>query len=386
MSRNRAAVSIALTSRRDEHRSAKRGTRTEIAKGSWRRVSATVAGGAIICAAALFGGIHAQPIVTVVMSGLDNPHGLAFGPEGALYVAEAGRGGDGPCFYNSAGEFRCYGPTGAITRLWKGEQVRVVAGLPSHAPPGGAFAGGPNDIGFQGVGGMFVTMSLGNDPQLVRPHLGPAGNVLGTLLQVNAAGGWRVVADVAAYEAAVDPNGGLIDSNPYGVLAEPESRLVVDAGANALLRIAADGTITTVAVFPSRPNRSTDSVPTAVAAGPDGAYYVGEATGAPFAAGTARIYRVVEGLEPEVYLEGFKMIVDLTFGDDGALYVLQFATGPVFFTGPGELIRVAPDGTRTTVIGGLQFPTSIALDDDGALYVTNRGITPGRGEVLRISQ
>ena len=115
---------------------------------------------------------------------------------------------------------------------------------------------------------MFVAMGLGNDPQLIRPLLGPAGNVLGTLLQVNAAGGWRVVADIAAYEAAVDPNGGLIDSNLYGVLAEAGSRLVVDAGANALFRVAADGTITTVAVFPSRPSRSTDSVPTAVAVGP----------------------------------------------------------------------------------------------------------------------
>ena len=28
---------------------------------------------------------------TVVMSGLDNPRGLAFAPNGALYVAEAGR-------------------------------------------------------------------------------------------------------------------------------------------------------------------------------------------------------------------------------------------------------------------------------------------------------
>jgi hypothetical protein len=357
-----------------------------IIRSTWRRVSAAVTGGAIICAAAMLTGTHAQPIVTVVLSGLDNPRGLAFGPEGALYVAEAGRGGDGPCFFNSAGELRCYGPTGAITRLWHGDQVRVVTGLPSHAPPGGAFAGGVNDISFHGVGGMFVAMGLGNDPAVVRPVLGAAGNMLGTLLQVNAAGGWRVLADIAAYEAAVDPNGGLIDSNPYGVLAEAGSRLVVDAGANALFRVAADGTITTVAVFPSRPNRSTDSVPTAVAVGPDGAYYVGEATGAPFAAGAARIYRVVEGLDPEVYLEGFKMIVDLTFGEDGTLYVLQFATGPVFFTGPGELIRVAPDGTRTTVIGGLQFPTSIAVGDDGALYVTNRGITPGLGEVLRISQ
>lgn len=233
---------------------------------------------------------------------------------------------------------------------------------------------------------MFVAMGLGNDPQLIRPSLGTAGNVLGTLLQVNAGGGWRIVSDIAAYEASVDPNGGLIDSNPYGVLAESGSRLIVDAGANALFRVAADGAISTVAVFPSRPTRTTDSVPTAVAVGPDGAYYVGESTGAPFAAGTARIYRVVDGLQPEVYLEGFKMIIDLAFGDDGTMYVLQFATGPVFFTGPGELIRIAPNGSRSVVLGGLNFPTSIAVGDDGALYVTNRGITPGVGEVLRIAQ
>jgi hypothetical protein len=357
-----------------------------IVRGMWRPLSAAVIGGAIVCPAAMIGGTHAQPIVTVVMSGLDNPRGLAFGPEGALYVAEAGRGGESPCFQNSAGESRCYGPTGAITRLWHGEQVRIVTGLPSHASPGGAFGGGVNDISFHGVGGMFVAMGLGNDPAIVRPVLGAPGNLLGTLLQMNAGGGWRIVADVAAYEAAVDPNGGLIDSNPYGVLAEAGSRLVVDAGANALFRVAANGTITTVAVFPSRPHRNTDSVPTAVAVGPDGAYYVGEATGAPFAAGAARIYRVVEGQAPEVYLEAFKMIVDLAFGDDGTLYVLQFATGAVFFPEPGELIRVAPDGTRSVVLGGLTFPTSVAVGADGALYVTNRGVFPGLGEVLRISQ
>jgi len=140
-----------------------------IVRSMWRRLSAAVIGGAIVCAAAMIGGTHAQPVVTVVMSGLDNPRGLAFGPEGALYVAEAGRGGEGPCFFNSANEYRCYGPTAAITRFWHGEQVRVVTGLPSHAPPGGAFAGGANDISFQGVGGMFVAMGLGNDPQLIAP-------------------------------------------------------------------------------------------------------------------------------------------------------------------------------------------------------------------------
>ena len=45
---------------------------------------------------AMVGPAAAQTATSVVMSGLDNPRGLAFGPEGALYVAEAGRGGTGP--------------------------------------------------------------------------------------------------------------------------------------------------------------------------------------------------------------------------------------------------------------------------------------------------
>ena len=35
----------------------------------------------------------ALPKVTVVASGLNNPRGLAFGPDGGLYVAEGGTGG-----------------------------------------------------------------------------------------------------------------------------------------------------------------------------------------------------------------------------------------------------------------------------------------------------
>jgi hypothetical protein len=64
----------------------------------------------LILALCVFGGrAAAQPVLTVVMSGLDNPRSLAFGPEGALYVAEADRGGAGPCGLNTALEIRCYG-------------------------------------------------------------------------------------------------------------------------------------------------------------------------------------------------------------------------------------------------------------------------------------
>ena len=44
--------------------------------------------GAAVCALAIPVGASASTI-TQVMHGLDNPKGLAFGPEGGLYVAEA---------------------------------------------------------------------------------------------------------------------------------------------------------------------------------------------------------------------------------------------------------------------------------------------------------
>jgi DNA-binding beta-propeller fold protein YncE len=318
------------------------------------------------------------------MSALDNPRGLAIGPEGALYVAEAGRGGAGPCGPNIVGENRCYGPTGAITRLWQGQQERVATGLPSHALVGGGAANGPNDISLLGRGGAYVTMGLGRDPSF-REVFGAPGDAFGRLLHVSAGGEWNSVGDLATYEAQVNPAGGIIDSNPFGVLAEAGERLVTDAGANALLRVSADGTVSTVATFPSvAQGRPLDAVPTGLAVGPDGAYYVGELTGVPFPAGAARVYRVVPGAAPEIFLTGFKTIIDLAFDQVGNLYVLQHASAPVFFGGPGQLIRVAPDGTRTLIHGGLDRPTSVLVGKEGEVYVSNHGITPGVGEVLRI--
>lgn len=322
---------------------------------------------------------------SVVMSGLDNPRGLAFGPEGALYVAEAGRGGPGPCVF-LRGAPQCYGPTGAVSRLWRGKQERIATGLPSYGTA--ASTTGPHDISFLGRGGAYVTIGLGLEG-LPRSALA-VGDQFGWLVHVSASGGWRPIADVAAYEFAANPAGGPLDSNPYGLVAEPGSRVVADAGANALLRVAANGTISTLAVLPTRANPTPigppfiESVPTAVAVGPDGAYYVSELTGVPFAAGLANIYRVVPGQAPAVAWSGFTTVIDIAFGPDGSLYVLEHSTGPVFFALPGRLIKVAPDGTRTTIIDGLTRPGSVAVGPDGALYVSNRSTSIGTGEVLRI--
>src|SRR5262245_66511239 len=95
--------------------------------------------------------VQAQaPALQVIASGLDNPRGLAFGTDGALYVVEAGRGGSSslcaPQPDNPTGPLRCYGPSGAITRITASGQQRVVTGLPSLATAGGMNALGPADI------------------------------------------------------------------------------------------------------------------------------------------------------------------------------------------------------------------------------------------------
>jgi hypothetical protein len=351
-----------------------------------RFASIAIVGAGIL---AIVGNAAAQSSYEVVMSGLDNPRGLAFSPNGALYVAEAGRGGPGPCIVSPVGEPRCYGHTGAISRLWMGTQSRVVEGLGSHALPDGSSASGPNDISFQGVGGAYITMGLGGD-QAWKSALG--ADAAGTIVKMAAGGRLKTIADILHHESTANPAGGAVDSNPFGVLAEAGGLLVADAGGNSLLSVAPNGTVETVAVFPEQPNptpvgRPTiEAVPTAVARGADGALYVGQLTGVPFVQGLASIYRVLPGQAPVVYCSGFKAIMDLSFGVDGSLYVVENATGGLFFApGTGQLSRVASDCSRTLLLTGLDRPTAVAVGADGAVYVTNHGVTAGAGEVLKIT-
>src|SRR5205823_4680425 len=91
--------------------------------------------------------------------------GIAFGPDGALFVAEAGRGSTSPCTpFELFGAPLCFGANGAVTRVLHGNQRRVATGLGSFAHADGSSAFGPHDISFRGstayvtVGGCFPTV------------------------------------------------------------------------------------------------------------------------------------------------------------------------------------------------------------------------------------
>jgi hypothetical protein len=349
--------------------------------------------GGFVAAAGMWStaGVSARAVVEVLASGLDNPRGLDFGPDGALYVVEAGRGGTGPCIENSAGAEVCLGPTGAITRIRRGIVRRIITGLPSLASASGE-ATGVHDISFNGRQG-YVVLGLGADPAK-RALLGPAGFPLDRLVQLSMdeEGGSPGV-DFGAVERLRNPDGGPLDSNPYAVLALPQGQLVADAGGNAVYGVLGDDLLLTLGVFRDRPQAlpfpfdvvAMLSVPNSLTHGPDGAVYVGELTGFPFPPGGANVYRLVPGRAPVVFRSGFTNIIDLDFGSDGSLYVLQFAAKGLLSGPPmSAIVRVRPNGTRSVVdVPGL-FASTALVYRHGALYVSNNGTSVGGGEILRI--
>jgi len=323
-----------------------------------------------------------------VASGLANPRGIATGPGGRLLVVESA--------------------TGAIDELRKGDS-RTIATLPGAA-----------DVATDGLGNTYALIA-GASPDGPPP---PADSHPASLVRVEPNGKVVVVADIGAYEAThPDPDDlnqppNPTESNPNGLALLPGgSVLVADAAANKLLRVDVHGQITMVARFkpelvswglPFGPPIGTavpaEAVPTAVAVGPDGAYYVSELTGFPFAQGAARIWRIEPGSVDAVcdpadphgacrsVATGFSSVIDLTFAPDGTMYVLELAKAGLAgalvlgteFPPTGALWAVK-DAARTLVSDTLAAPGGIAVSAGGVIFVTTLTFGPPGGAVLALN-
>ncbi len=304
----------------------------------------------------------AQSGLEAVASALDHPRGLAYAADGTLYVAEGGRGGE--VMMDTPEGQQGFGSTGRVSIIAPdGTQTVALSNLPS--------------VGDSGPSGIAVT-----DSSLWLVTAGGPPNVIltGSLIELDRASlrPLRII-DLMGHEAATNPDGNEIDSNPVGVAVSADGTVyVVDAGCNCVLTwTEADG-LQTFHAWPENP------VPTSIAFDPDGNVVVGFLSPAPFTPGSAKVEVWTPGGELLATYDGLTMVVGVAVGADGTIYATELTTGMgPQGPGPGAVVAVGPDGI-TPVLENLAAPYGLAVSPDGRLVVdTNASFgPPGLGEVV----
>ena len=309
---------------------------------------------------------------TLVASGLSNPRGMAWAPDGTLYVAQGGTGVPA----------ESVGAAANVVRIVDGCPQQVITGLPSTEGMSGAV---------QGTGSVAF---LGDTLYVLQDSEDGRGDLKATfpngVYATTPDGGARVLADISTW----------MDENPvahipydrgklgetFGMMAGDGFLWVVESNEGQVLKVTPDGAIERVADLSEG-----HPVPTGISPAPDGGVYVGNLTPTPYTDGAAKVVEVAaDGTVEEVWT-GLTMVVGLATAADGTLYALEMSTGnsterPFVRPNSGRVVKRTGADSLVEVASGLSFPIALALGPDGALYVSgpSLGSTGPAGYVLRI--
>lgn len=234
----------------------------------------------------------------------------------------------------------------------------------------------------------------------------------------------KLIANLFAYEAANDPDDAGVDSNPFDVQSLGGSAaLVVDSGGNDLLKVSRQGDIKLLALFPDAfvstsnaknlfgcpfgppdicelpPEIPSQAVPTSVAIGPDGWYYVGELKGFPAPVNESRVWKVSPNADgaacPSAHCQlvfdgGFTSIIDLAFDHHGNLLVAEldeasWAAVEITMTPTGGTVNSCNVTTRVCneLHSGIDILTAIAVDGH-RMWATENALIPGLADVIEL--
>lgn len=257
---------------------------------------------------------------------------------------------------------------------------------------------------------------------------GPDGTIdNGQAIHRVSQGNTEMIVNLFAFEQANDPDGH-VESNPFDVHSlGGDLALVADAAGNVLLRVNNSGQIEVLAIFRPEPVSTenikslfecpngppnfcglpdmvpAEAVPTSIAVGPDGYYYIGELKGFPAPAGASNIWKVAPGASwaecgsspdcVKVFDGGFTSIIDMAFDTEGNLHVVELDEQSWFaveFLDLNTLVGGTINScdldalTCTEVATGIPILTAITFGKDGSLWATKNALIPGLAEVVEI--
>jgi len=312
--------------------------------------------------------------ITTIASGLTNPRGFDWAPDGTLYLAQAGWGGDNQVRLVE-GFSVDNGLTSSIATVADGCTTPVAVGLPSLLWVDAGWIWGAMDVAF--LDGVPYALISGAGPSWFSP------TSTSGVFRLNEDGTMTLIGDVSTWLPENPPAEIPFDYGQDGSLfdleAAGDSLLLSEAVGGQLLKVSLDGEITSLADLSAG-----HLVPTGIAVDEDGNAYIGHETAAPYIEGGAPVLKVTPDGEVSDHLTGLTVTTDVAFGPDGALYASEMATG---FSGEtadmpadsGRIVRQTGPDSFEPVVTDLPYPVNIGFDGDGQLLISGPAFAPDAG-------
>ena len=317
-----------------------------------------------------------SPGITVVIDGVTNPRGFTWGPDGTLYLALAGSGGD-VSYPLAEGYTVAPGLTSSVVAVAGGCATPVVQGLVSTLWEEMGWTWGAMDVAF-----------LDDDLYILLSGAGPtwgSPSASSGVFRRNDDGTLTLVADIstwlASHPPAFVPPDYATDGSLFDLEATSDALLVSEAVGGQIIRVTPDGAMSTLADLSEQ-----HPVPTGIAVDADDNAYVSFETTPPYAEGSTKVVRIApDGTVTDAWT-GLTRVADLAFGPDGQLYAAELSTNntdtfPFVRPNTGRVVRQSGPDTMEVIIDKLDFPVGLGFDANGVLYVSGpaNGATPEDG-------
>jgi DNA-binding beta-propeller fold protein YncE len=345
--------------------------------------------------------VHANgATVKVLFTGLNNPRGLAFGPDGKLYVAEGGTGGTRTTTALQCQQVPAVGPysggfTARISRInMRGVRTIVARGLPSDQTSSatGGLTSGVAAVAFRD-GTLYGLESAA----------GCSHGLLGTYNSIFRVrdGSTTPIANLSAFikahpTAVENPGDFEPDGTWYSLVAVEGAFYAVEPNHGEVDRVTISGHISrlidvSAAALPLGLGFPVGHiVPTGLTFHNDSFYLTNLDVFDPGFQDKSRVFRITRDGGLRTVAGGLNAAVAVAFDSQGRLYALEAFTG-FFAPAPstvntGMVVRLNDSGGWDTIASGLNFPTAMTFGPDGNLYVSNCGFgcPAGAGQILRI--